>query len=436
MRGCVRVLFELFVSWLCVSNHLKLFFIVCLLVFVSGCAGTVIPCKKEGESFDPRSDPQGICCPGMRAHYLPDDPSEPPCTLSRPLLPTITGVQCTQVACERQVEDWVPIALAALVLIFMVVALIMGVAYALNFKELYAWGKNELFQVLATAVIVGAAFAIVNASDLLSGLMLSGVQPEIVHEYPTAFYVADYYLQVGVKILAGEYTTFTALNAGFGQWASMTVSLMPARVGFRLQPALVLRPIMDANAMMLNALGLGLAGMFGQIALLDFIREKMFALFLPIGIVLRSFPFTRSKGSAIIAIALGFYIIFPLTFYLDLQVLANHCNILSIGELSKCALASTSDVVRGLWNEIKLDVSKGTWETLSLMLFWAFMWPSKIVFFLTALIFALAPEILWFLIVLGFVLPFINIIITLTFTRELAKILGGDVNVSALTKII
>lgn len=386
---------------------------ICVFLFsASGCAGAVIACSGSGSSFDP-SDPQSICCPGLRANY---------------------GTE----TCDPQVMDWVQISLAALVLIFMVVALLMGFAFALNFRELYSWGKNELFQVLATAIIIGAAFAIVNASDIMSGLMLSGIRPDIAnnHEHPTAFSIAEWYLGVSEKLLLGEYLFFTRLNMGFGQWASMTLSLMPSRVGFRFQPAVVLRPIMDANGMLLNALGIGLAGLYGQEALIGFIKEKMLALFLPIGIVLRSFPFTRSKGSAMIAIALGFYLVFPLTYYLSVQVLVNHCAILNLSDLASCTTRAAGATITALFNDIRNDPSRGTWELFSTFAFWMFMWSSKLVFLATPIVFSLAPEILWFLIVLGFIMPFISIVITLTFTRELAKILGGDVNISALTRII
>ncbi len=391
------------------KNLLILLVVASALVFASGCIGTVTNCVKQGDRFVP-TNPQSICCPGLRANY-------------------------ENTVCERQFADWVSISLSALVLIFMIVSLIMGFAFATNFKELYAWGKNELFQILATAIIVGAAFAVVNASDILSGFMLAGIRPDPSMS-PTAFGVAESYLKLNSYILFGQYVGFSAMNIEFGKWASMTLSLMPARVGFRLQPALVLRPIMDANAMMLNALGLGLASIYGQMALLSFVKEKMFALFLPIGIILRSFPFTRSKGSAIIAIALGFYIIFPLTFYLDVQVLKNYCYVLNVSELKNCAVDSTKVFFSEIWRDINSNLSRGTWEGLSFMLFWFFMWPSKPVFLFTGIVFGMASLIFWFVIILGFVLPFINILITLTFTREIAKLLGGDVNISALTKIV
>ncbi|MBI5158570.1 hypothetical protein HY992_00440 [Candidatus Micrarchaeota archaeon] len=394
------------------KNLLALLAISCLLFSLSGCAGAVIPCSDNGANFNP-NDPQSICCPGLRANYETE-------------------------ICEMQVADWVQVSLAALVLVFMIVALIMGFAFALNFRELFAWGKNELFQVLATAIIIGAAFAVVNASDILSGLMLSGITHSVLNdsEHPTAFSVAEGYLDVSRNLLLGEYLFFSRLNMGFGQWASMTLSLMPSRVGFRFQPAVVLRPIMDANGMLLNALGIGLAGLYGQMALIGFIKEKMLALFLPIGIVLRSFPFTRSRGSAMIAIALGFYIVFPLTYYLSIQVLVNHCAILNWSDLGQCSLHAAGATFRALYEDITNSPSRGMWEGFGAVVFWMFMWSSKSVFIFLPIVFSLAPEVLWFLIILGFIMPFISLVITLTFTRELAKILGGDVNISALTRII
>jgi len=51
-----------------------------------------------------------------------------------------------------------------------------------------------------------------------------------------------------------------------------------------------------------------------QIAIMKFVETSMFTIFLPIGIILRAFPPTRGAGAVMIALAIGFYIVYPFTY--------------------------------------------------------------------------------------------------------------------------
>ena len=68
----------------------------------------------------------------------------------------------------------------------------------------------------------------------------------------------------------------------------------------------------------------------------------------------------------------------------------------------------------------------------------AFWWllAGVVVGSLTAWMLAWAREIVFLVVILGFVGMVIDYMITFTFARELGKILGADVNLSALMKIL
>jgi hypothetical protein len=51
-----------------------------------------------------------------------------------------------------------------------------------------------------------------------------------------------------------------------------------------------------------------------QIAIMKFVETSMFTIFLPIGIILRAFPPTRGAGAVMIALAIGFYMVYPFTY--------------------------------------------------------------------------------------------------------------------------
>lgn len=58
-----------------------------------------------------------------------------------------------------------------------------------------------------------------------------------------------------------------------------------------------------------------------QYYLLTFSYYTMLSVFLPIGLVLRAFPFTRGAGGLIVAVALGFAFVFPVTYILVMAMM-------------------------------------------------------------------------------------------------------------------
>jgi hypothetical protein len=59
------------------------------------------------------------------------------------------------------------------------------------------------------------------------------------------------------------------------------------------------------------------ASLKAQLLLLQLIQAFVGPLLLPAGIILRFFPPTRDAGAFIIAVAIGFYIVFPLTYVIN-----------------------------------------------------------------------------------------------------------------------
>jgi hypothetical protein len=59
-----------------------------------------------------------------------------------------------------------------------------------------------------------------------------------------------------------------------------------------------------------------LIGLNAQSALLEYLRLNMLTVFIPVGILLRSFYFTRSVGALFIAMGIGMYFLFPIFFVL------------------------------------------------------------------------------------------------------------------------
>jgi len=84
-------------------------------------------------------------------------------------------------------------------------------------------------------------------------------------------------------------------------------------------------PGVDSVMGICNIVGYGLIAVFGsvyaQITILSLINATMYTFFLPAGILLRFFIPTRDAGNFLIAMAIGFQVVFPSTYVINIMAL-------------------------------------------------------------------------------------------------------------------
>jgi len=388
------------------------------LVLSSGCLGVIQKCSGANSPRGP-----GGCCPGT---YYDD----------------ATGL------CKERVNWYTPTLLALLISFFIAILMFM-LAFGFNMPPLLAWAKNEMYQVLATAVFVGAMFVIISVVDqlfiplfYLPSYVGAGGQGMGAND---AYQTAYLYLHIGRYIIGVLYMTFSGMNIALGMISSSSVSLAPLRVGITIQPGVAMRPLLDALAIALNGQGAALALNQGQIIFLDFIQRTLMPIFLPIGILLRTFPFTRSAGGALIAIAIGFYLVWPLTYVMALEFIKAHnarVYCFSVPLPPGCTASDvftrlTQPMVDYFRNMASQIMNPELFSYLGEMFFLLFLVPTgKIVPFIVATLFMLLHLFVYTIVVLGFAVPAIQLLITFTFIRALANLMGADVNLQALSKIV
>ncbi|MCX8195223.1 MAG: hypothetical protein N3G22_03925 [Candidatus Micrarchaeota archaeon] len=137
--------------------------------------------------------------------------------------------------------------------------------------------------------------------------------------------------------------------------------------------------------------------------LAEYLQRNMLSVFLPAGLVLRVFPFTRGVGGLFIAIAIGFFFIFPVFVILtdptfvkeDAPKRDMQEGMCFTGFKGATVLLTANFGVGGGMGESELDISRA--ETL---------------------IYELTVGILFY--------PFIAFVITLIFIRAATPLLGGD----------
>ncbi|MDD5339913.1 MAG: hypothetical protein PHV13_01550 [Candidatus ainarchaeum sp.] len=124
---------------------------------------------------------------------------------------------------------------------------------------------------------------------------------------------------VQYSVFQGMYDVYTI------QACTSVLSTFSRRIGeYVLTQTYKVFPGLDTFVSITNVLSMGLITVYGslsaQITLLYLVEGTMEKLILPAGLILRFFPPTRDAGAFLIALAIGFYIIFPTTYLINKQI--------------------------------------------------------------------------------------------------------------------
>jgi len=112
---------------------------------------------------------------------------------------------------------------------------------------------------------------------------------------------------------------FTGLLSGF--YTSIYISAFKViGVDISFLPWVILNPLNQAHTMMVDLIGTAMAAVTAQNMLLKFIEIAALPVFLPLGLMLRAFPFTRRTGSTIIAVVIAAYFVYPVSILINEQI--------------------------------------------------------------------------------------------------------------------
>ena len=245
-------------------------------------------------------------------------------------------------------EGYGPVTAYALLISLFVVALAYMVAEILKSPQLNAWAKNELYEFIVSALIVGNlvfGLTLLNTMvfDFTGGLDHFGV----ANDYLDQLIRAPSILNITGSLAVWFSTNVTGhaldLNQQMGDlntayimlWVLEMISgvlgslvmafilsagpnLAYIRVGFT--PLAGLSQLTPSLMNMMDMVGVIILATVAQKSLLVFFRETMFRLFLPLGVALRAFPLSRKLGSTLIALAVTCYVVYPLTLAMNLGI--------------------------------------------------------------------------------------------------------------------
>lgn len=292
-------------------------------------------------------------------------------------------------------QDWQTVGVAMMSLVFVLYGFAYMIGMGFQLPKVREWARNEFYQAVVSALILGG-LVILLAS--INGMMnnLAGLPGDTVcrldPDGPAVacpIVTARDFLHDRYMGLVGTYTGMATMNVLIGSLASMRVMVAPHQQGWGVSVTSGLSLVSDLFGIVMQFCGIGIGLLYVNRSVIEFSAVQLMALF-PVGCVLRSFPWTRGAGAAIMALCIGLYVVYPLLLTLDAQVVARDAQ-----HIPNSSGTDWNGGLQGWFQEIAYDV-----------------------------------------VIVAIFLPVFNLSLTFTFTRQLAQLLGGDIDVSALAKLL
>ncbi|MBN1170411.1 hypothetical protein JXA56_05270 [Candidatus Micrarchaeota archaeon] len=222
---------------------------------------------------------------------------------------------------------WLPMALMAVMVAITFNITLMMFGRAFSIRELEAFAKSEMLQAGATALMAIFLVSMVgSAMEVSTGLLQNGTMEcrGTTYQFNVPQSAMDQaYLGIRCRLqqraieVAGIQD---AMTTGAGTWAefntlNMAVSIFGITT-FKGDWVGELYRRTETTRITNNLATVLLIGLNAQSMLMEYLRLNMLTVFIPVGILLRSFYFTRSAGALFIALGVGMYFIFPIFFIL------------------------------------------------------------------------------------------------------------------------
>jgi hypothetical protein len=197
---------------------------------------------------------------------------------------------------------WLPLSLLAIVAAVLVHNIILMFARAFNIRELEAYAKSEMLQAAATAFMAIFLVLMVDSTMNISQSLISG-------EIQCAGKAQHIGQDTPQSTMDDAYKAIRCRMQQRAKAVAEIQDAITADSGPEYQSTETIRITNNIATVLLIALN-------AQSFLLEYLRLNMLHVFVPVGILLRSFYFTRAPGALFISIGIGMYFIFPIFFVL------------------------------------------------------------------------------------------------------------------------
>ena len=214
-------------------------------------------------------------------------------------------------ATEPAASPYLILVPGAIMVTIIVISITYIIAKAFSLPALEAWTKIEMQEALISALVLCIVLAAVTSSNAIVAVM-TGEPDYMGAALGTLTYQQAVMRNIFTETM--ELNHYIAKIAGFSYSQSagaLIVSAYWSRVPMGGLSALSL-PMATA----MDQLSLAMLTTSAQKLFLQFFAFVVPTFLLPLALVLRTFPLTRKIGAALIAVAVGLYILFPFSIIL------------------------------------------------------------------------------------------------------------------------
>lgn len=342
---------------------------------------------------------------------------------------------------------WGWVALSGLAITSSVILLVFIYLFATLTKNasLNAYVKQEFYEVIITCMLIIFLFMGVGSMlNLKLGMFLpSELLPSNVGPSTNIYDATGYYFDRVDTDMSGWLSENYWVNMYVDQSASITPYARPLGVGLVASPmAGFAAPIKQLLYNMCMALTIAYIINYAQYVVYLFSLRAFLSFYLPLGIFLRAFTPTRRIGGTLIGVSIAFLFVFPILYSITYAIFYNPAAgpLLTFSSLSTNYFTESTggfqDVMGGLYLNNGSDIGSSVISIIS----GAFGGIGTVFtnllgsFMLGILIFPIASVSIAFAV--GFVMPAFNILLFTQTARSLSKVLGEEVDVSSLTRMI
>jgi len=335
---------------------------------------------------------------------------------------------------ETFFSGWQPVLFMATFVVFLVAGLAYILAGVVSHKGVRTWAVNQFYEGIGTLVL---AVFFVGLVSWMCGLdaRIFGAETKCVPIpapwfidipglHATAmcggrpcdcgvFHVASFYIQDFKNMIVEGFVSMFLINMVIAALGSITVFAGTSGIGAQISMGAGLSQVSQQFGMGMSMVATALLLISAQAMLLK-IAEHLFAYLMIAGLLLRSFGATRGFGGALIAIAIGFFLVYPLAIILMYGLLLDKVSndYTAMATAGQGVSRSSGDFVQQI-----LSGLGGFVEWLASPITGAINFVGSVV-------------------VGAIFVPFIIFMIVISFVKGLSSAIGEEVDVSNLTRLI
>lgn len=327
---------------------------------------------------------------------------------------------------ETRLMDWMPLAIIAILICVFFNALLYMLARFFESEELKRYAISEFMQVSASSLMIFMAVALLytltgsggpsSALDFMQFVLGGASKIDCAAVPGGGFSIWSTYppfgsgpmgafkckVQEKISALERAYNNVVESNMALERATSMCINLfgVPVYCG---DWDLSLHTEVEKSHLIATKIVSLLMPLHAQYVLAEYIQKNMLSVFLPLGLLLRILPVTRGVGGLFIAIAIGFFFVFP-TFFL----------------LADPTFVKSDEQFRDSLQGVCFTGFRGASTLLAGVL------TNSAISSGSALASASAEEMVFQITIGTMFYPFVALVLTLIFIRTMTPLLGGD----------